>query len=70
VAFGFATAGLPEIVAMTAVGNERSRRVMQRLGMTHNPADDFDHPNIAGGHPFRRHVLYRLAAHEWAAGQS
>jgi len=61
VAFGFATVGLHEIVAMTAVGNERSRRVMKRLGMSHNPADDFDHPDIVGDHPLRRHVLYRLA---------
>ena len=60
IAFGFATVGLPEIVAMTAVGNERSRRVMERLGMRRNPADDFDHPNIVDGHPLRRHVLYRL----------
>jgi RimJ/RimL family protein N-acetyltransferase len=69
-AFGFATIGLPEIVAMTAVGNARSRRVMERLGMRRSPADDFDHPNIASGHPLRRHVLDRLAAREWAAGQS
>lgn len=41
-----------------------------RLGMKRNPADDFDHPNIVGGHPLRRHVLYRLAAREWAADQS
>lgn len=64
--FAFGTIGLTEIVAFTAVGNERSRRVMERLGMTRNPADDFDHPNIASGHPLRRHVLYRLSAHEWA----
>ncbi len=68
-AFGFTTLGLPEIVAMTAVGNERSRRVMEPLGMTRKPADDFDNPNIAGEHPLRRHVLYRLTAREWAAGQ-
>ena len=67
--FGFATAGLAEIVAMTAVANERSRRVMQRLGMRRNPADDFDHPTIVAGHPLRRHVLYRLTAREWAARQ-
>jgi RimJ/RimL family protein N-acetyltransferase len=60
--FGFTTLGLPEIVAMTAVGNERSRRVMEQLGMRRDPADDFDHPNIISGHPLRRHVLYRLAA--------
>jgi len=66
IAFGFSTVGLSEIVAMTSVGNQRSRRVMERLGMSRNPADDFDHPNIAAGHPLRRHVLYRLAAREWA----
>ena len=60
--FGFSTLGLSEIVALTTVRNERSRRVMERLGMTRNPADDFDHPNIAAGHPLRRHVLYRLTA--------
>jgi len=65
IGFGFSTIGLPEIVAMTAVDNERSRRVMERLGMTRNPADDFDHPNIGAGHRLRRHVLYRLAAAEW-----
>lgn len=63
--FGFNSLGPPEIVAMTAVGNERSRRVMERLGMRRNPADDFDHPNIVAGHPLRRHVLYRVAARDW-----
>ena len=67
VTFGFTTVGLDEIVAMTAVGNERSRRVMERLGMTYNAADDFGHPNIVAGHPLRRHVLYRLTARDWAA---
>ena len=63
--FGFATLGLTEIVAMTAVDNQRSRRVMERLGMRRNPTDDFDHPNIVAGHPLRRHVLYRLTASDW-----
>ncbi|MBL8813959.1 MAG: GNAT family N-acetyltransferase [Planctomycetaceae bacterium] len=58
--FGFACLGLSEIVAMTAVTNLRSRRVMERLGMTHNPADDFDHPLISAEHPLQRHVLYRM----------
>jgi len=53
---------------MTAAGNEGSRRVMERLGMRRNPADDFDHPNIVGGHPLRRLVLYRLPISEWAPG--
>jgi RimJ/RimL family protein N-acetyltransferase len=50
-----------EVVSFTSVGNERSRRVMEKLGLTHNPADDFDHPCIPEGHPLRRHVLYRSA---------
>jgi RimJ/RimL family protein N-acetyltransferase len=58
-AFGFETLGLGEIVAMTTTENYRSRRVMERLGMTHDPADDFEHPSLPGGHPLRRHVLYR-----------
>ena len=60
VAFGFGTLKLPEIVSFTVVANQPSRRVMERLGMCHDPADDFDHPSVAEGHPMRRHVLYRL----------
>jgi RimJ/RimL family protein N-acetyltransferase len=59
VAFGFDTLGLDEIVSFTTVGNELSRAVMRRLGMTHDPADDFDHPALPR-HPLQRHVLYRL----------
>ena len=62
IAFGFERAGLEEIVSMTSVLNERSRAVMERLGMSRDPADDFDHPGIPAGHPLRRHVLYRLSA--------
>jgi RimJ/RimL family protein N-acetyltransferase len=51
---------LAEIVAITTPGNKRSWNVMQRLGMTRDPADDFDHPRYPPGHPLRRHVLYRL----------
>lgn len=58
--FGFGTLGLDEIVAMVAPANTRSRRVAERLGMTRDPADDFDHPRLPEG-PLRRHVLYRLA---------
>jgi RimJ/RimL family protein N-acetyltransferase len=42
------------------VPNERSQAVMRRLGMTHDPAEDFDHPVLAEDSPLRRHVLYRL----------
>ena len=61
VADGFERLGLAEIVSFTSTTNERSQRVMQRLGMTHDPADDFDHPRLPEGHRLRRHVLYRLA---------
>lgn len=67
VSFGFERAGLDEIVSMTAVGNLRSRAVMHRLGMTHDPADDFDHPRVPDGHPLKRHVLYRLSLERWLA---
>ena len=48
-----------EVVSFTTVGNLRSRRVMEKLGLTHDPRDDFDHPRLPEGHPLRRHVLYR-----------
>jgi RimJ/RimL family protein N-acetyltransferase len=51
-----------EVVAMTSVLNLRSQHVMQRLGMTHDPRDDFNHPKIEEGSALRRHVLYRK---EW-----
>jgi RimJ/RimL family protein N-acetyltransferase len=57
--FGFETLGLSEIVAFTVPANQRSRAVMERLGMTHTPADDFLHPMLPAGHPLQPHVLYR-----------
>lgn len=53
---------LPEIVSFTVPANQRSRAVMERIGMTHDARDDFDHPKLADGHPLRRHVLYRLSS--------
>jgi RimJ/RimL family protein N-acetyltransferase len=58
--FGFNRLGLVEVLSFTVPANLRSRRVMEKLGMTHDPADDFDHPLLAAGHPLRRHVLYRI----------
>jgi RimJ/RimL family protein N-acetyltransferase len=57
---GFYRFDLPEIVAFTVPMNQRSRAVMERLGMTRDPADDFDFHRFEEGHPLRRHVLYRL----------
>ena len=57
--YGFETLGLREIVSFTVPKNARSRHVMEKLKMTHDPADDFDHPGLPAGHPWQRHVLYR-----------
>jgi RimJ/RimL family protein N-acetyltransferase len=62
VAFGFEQAGLREIVSFTSTANLRSRAVMERIGMSHDPAEDFDHPQVEPGDRLRRHVLYRIAA--------
>jgi RimJ/RimL family protein N-acetyltransferase len=59
-AYGFGDLGLEEIVSFTSRLNTPSIRVMERLGMTHDPADDFEHPRVPEGHPLRPHVLYRL----------
>jgi RimJ/RimL family protein N-acetyltransferase len=63
---GFTRLGLDEIVSMTVPANARSRRVMERIGMTRDSADDFDHPRVPAGNPMRRHLLYRLSRADWA----
>ncbi len=60
--YGFGPAGMVEIVAFTTTVNTRSQAVMARLGMTHDAADDFDHPGLPEDSPLRRHVLYRIGA--------
>jgi RimJ/RimL family protein N-acetyltransferase len=59
IADGFSRLDLEEIVSFTSRTNVRSQAVMRRLGMTHDAADDFDHPRVAVGSPLRPHVLYR-----------
>ena len=59
--WGFNDLDLSEIVSFTFEGNTRSIRVMERLGMTHNTADDFDHVMLPDDSPLLRHVLFRLA---------
>ena len=61
----FDVVGLEALVSFTAAGNLRSRRVMEKLGMTRDPTEDFDHPLLPEGHPLRRHVLYRLRRSEF-----
>jgi RimJ/RimL family protein N-acetyltransferase len=56
--YGFGVMGLPEIVAVSVAGNLRSQAVMRRIGMTSDPAEDFDDPDVDAG-PLRRYVVYR-----------
>lgn len=58
--YGFETLGLEEIVAFTIPANGPSRHVMRKLGMHHDPADDFGHYRVPPGHPNHAHVLYRI----------
>lgn len=58
--FAFRDLGLPEVVSFTSGLNQKSRRVMEKIGMAYNPADDFDHPLLPEGHWLRPHVLYRV----------
>jgi RimJ/RimL family protein N-acetyltransferase len=66
-AYGFGPAGLDEIVSFTATTNLPSQRVMQRIGMTHDDADDFNHTRLPDGHRLQRHVLYRITRAQWKA---
>src|SRR5687768_10314139 len=59
--WAFEAARIPEVVSFTVSDNLRSRRVMEAIGMTRDPAADFEHPLIPAGHRLRKHVLYRAA---------
>lgn len=61
---GFEKLGLAEIVSFTAVGNLRSRAVMERIGMRRTD-ENFDHPAVPSGSPLRAHCLYRLDRDRW-----
>lgn len=63
--YGFNSLALAEVVSFTVTANQRSRNVMERLGMVRNPEEDFEHPSLPGNHPLRSHVLYRLARTDW-----
>ncbi|HEU4948861.1 MAG TPA: GNAT family N-acetyltransferase [Kribbella sp.] len=66
-AHAFGPVGLDEVVSFTATTNKPSQRVMERIGMTHDEADDFDHPRLEPGHRLERHVLYRISRSQWEA---
>ena len=55
---GFGVLSLPRITSFTVARNTRSWGLMERLGMERCEDLDFDHPNIAAGHPLSRHIVY------------
>jgi RimJ/RimL family protein N-acetyltransferase len=61
----FADLGLDALVSFTAEWNRPSRRVMEKIGMTRDPADDFIHPKLPAGHKLAPHVLYRINKRQW-----
>ncbi|MET0413478.1 MAG: GNAT family N-acetyltransferase [Polyangiaceae bacterium] len=68
--FAFERAGLHEVLSFTATCNTRSRRVMEKIGMRYDAADEFDHPNLPRGHRLERHALYRIRADELEASSA
>jgi 3-dehydroquinate dehydratase / shikimate dehydrogenase len=67
--YGFETLKFPEIVSVTSTQNLRSRRVMEKIGMHYDPADDFDHPKLLAGDKLQRHVLFRIQKTDWSKNQ-
>ena len=65
--YGFETLQLDQIVSFTVPTNLPSRRVMEKLGMSHDSKDDFEHPKLPPEHPLRHHVLYRIRREPWRA---
>lgn len=64
--FGFTDMKLEEIIAVAVRSNRRSLAVMQRIGMTCDPREDFDHPRVPGTHPkLKRHAVWRIARSDW-----
>jgi RimJ/RimL family protein N-acetyltransferase len=68
-AHAFDALGRDEVVSFATAANLRSRRVMEKIGMTRRPQDDFDHPGVPETWTGRRHVLYRITLPEWQNGR-
>lgn len=63
--YGFERLNLSDIIAVTSAHNLRSKAVMKRIGMQHDPRHDFDHPKLPKDHKLSRHVFYRIKLEEW-----
>ena len=62
--FAFTQLNLNEVVSFTTLANERSKSVMQNIGM-HDSHQNFMHPDIEASHPQSEHVLFRIRRSEW-----
>lgn len=63
--WAWAKLDVPSVAAMTVLGNSRSWGLMERLGMTRVPADDFVHPQAPEW--LNPHITYRIARPDSAA---
>ncbi len=64
-AHAFDVLGRDEVVSFATAGNQRSRHVMEKLGLVRRAQDDFDHPGVPPSWSGRRHVLYRITREQW-----
>lgn len=64
--FGFQVLKLNEVLSFTSLLNARSMAVMERLGMTRDSREDFDHPKVETNNELCRHALYRIGDKKWA----
>lgn len=62
--FAFEQHKLSEVVSFTAVTNQRSQHVMQRIGMIEMP-DHFYHPMLERNHPLAEQILYKMTFEQW-----
>ncbi len=56
--YGFETLHFEKVYSFTSTINDKSERVMQKIGMTKE--GEFNHPNIPVESPLCRHVLYKI----------
>lgn len=62
---GFENILLQEIVSCVSIENRRARALVEKLGMSTAPEEDFDHPRVPKDHPLRRYALYRLKVKDY-----
>ncbi len=67
--YAFDELNLNSLVSFTVPQNRRSIRVMEKIGMVHEPAESFDHPGLPAGDPLRPHSLYCLQKADWEANK-